>query len=542
MKIVSLIFSFLLFLGFAVQATPLLYSITPVNSSYTYGKDTDIFSTKIIEPDLNVSTAFLHIRVDDPTSTWSNISMSSSCVSSISDWSCNTTVSGLSSLLGDGNTLLYFFDAYANDGSYGSNGTADGPNRVKIDRRVPTINFTNPINNSYVGNGNLTIKIKIVDVFSGLNVSSVGYSFDNSTWLTTSNDGSIFSSQLWDITTYSNNQTVSIYAKAADNLGNANYKYINVTIDNEVPRLIVLLPTANQILYDSAGFSFSAEDSYSGLDNTTTIFNLAGASNKFVCNGTDYKLSCSFNFNTKNVSDGPYNLIFSISDRASNLVQNSTSVIIDNNPPTLSITSPSNNAEVNGVVSLTTSATDAGVGVSNVSFRWENSSTTGNWSLLSCSGNVRSVSCSGSWNSTDYSDGIYTIRFSANDSLSRQTISGVTVRVNSTAQSSTGSSTTGSSTTGNTSSGSGTTSTTLIGSPLATTTTAISKPASGNNTITQIVNEVMEEWQIIVKKNWIPLVVVIAIAVAIILVYLLWPKKTPVYPGYKPKKSFKRPF
>jgi hypothetical protein len=295
-------------------------------------------------------------------------------------------------------------------------------------------------------------------------------------------------------------------------------------------------------LYDRVDFSSSAEDSYSGLDNTTAIFNISGASNKFVCNGTDYKLSCSFNFNTKNVSDGPYNLIFSISDRASNLVQNSTSVIIDNNPPTLSITSPSNNAEVNGVVSLTTSAADAGVGVSNVSFRWENSSTTGNWSLLSCSGNVRSVSCSGSWNSTDYSDGIYTIRFSANDSLSRQTISGVTVRVNSTAQPSSGSSTTGSSSTGNTSSGTsggGTTSTTLIGSPLKT--TIISKSASGNNTITQIVNDVLEEWQIIVKKNWIPLVIVIAIAVAIVLVYLLWPKKTPVYPGYKPKKSFKWP-
>jgi hypothetical protein len=536
MKIILLVFSFLFFLGFLAQATPLLHDITPVNNSYSYGRDTDIFSTKITESDLNVSSAYLHIRVDDPTSLWSNISMSSNCVSSSSEWSCNTTVSGLSALLGDGNTLLYFFDAYANDGSYDSSGTADGPNRVKIDRRGPTINFTNPTNNSYVGNGNLTIKIKIEDSLSGVNSSSVGYSFDNSTWFSTSQDGSIFSSsQLWDITSYSNNQTVTIYAKAFDNLGNANYKYINVTVDNEVPRMIVLMPAANQILYDSAYFSFSAEDSYSGLDNTTATFNIAGASSKFVCNGTDYKLSCSFNFNTKNVSDGPYNVTFSIKDRANNLAQNSTPVIVDNNPPTLSITSPSNNAEVSGVVTLTASVTDAGTGVNNVSFRWESGSTTGNWSLLYCAGNLRSVSCSGYWNSTGFSDGIYTLRFSANDSLSRQTITGVTVRVKNAVQTSTSGSSTN-----NTVSGSETTSTTLTESGLVTTTT-LSNSASGTSAITKKIVDIFEEWQIFAKKNWVPTVVVIAIAVAIILVYFFWPKKTSVYLGYKPKKSFKLP-
>jgi len=545
MRIIAFIFSFLLFFGFAAQAAPVLFNITPVNNSYTYGKDTDIFSTKIIESGLNVSTVYLHIRVEDPTSIWSNISMSSTCVNtSASDWRCNATVTGLSALAGDGNTMLYFFDAYDNSGTYGSNGTADGPNRAKIDRRGPTINFTNPANQSYTSGNSVTIRLSVVDELSGINLSSVNYSFDNSSWYSTSQSSNIFSSlQGWDTTTYTNNQTVAIYAKAVDLLGNANYKYINVTIDNEVPRLRITLPTSNQTLYGTVVFSFTAEDTYAGLDNSTAAFTFAGSNTSLACTGTDYILNCSKNFITSSVADSPYNLTYSIKDKAGNLAQNNTSIIIDNNPPTLSITSPSNNAEVNGVVSLTASATDAGVGVSNVSFRWENSSTTGNWSLLSCSGNVRSVSCSGSWNSTDYSDGIYTIRFSANDSLSRQTISGVTVRVNSTAQPSAGSSTTGSSTTDNTSSGTsggGTTSTTLIGSPL--TTTTISKSASGNNTITQIVNEVLEEWQIIVKKNWIPIVIVITIAVAIALVYLLWPKKTPVYPGYKPKKSFKQPF
>jgi hypothetical protein len=300
--------------------------------------------------------------------------------------------------------------------------------------------------------------------------------------------------------------------------------------------MVVLLPAANQILYDSAYFSFSAEDSYSGLDNTTATFNIAGASSKFVCNGTDYKLSCSFNFNTKNVSDGPYNINFSIKDRASNLAQNITPVIVDNNPPTLSVTSPSDNAEVSGIVTLTASVTDAGTGVNNVSFRWESGSTTGNWSLLSCAGNIRSVSCSGYWNSTGLSDGIYTLRFSANDSLSRQTITGVTVRVKNAVQASASGSSTN-----NTVSGSETTSTTLTESASVTTTT-LSSPASGTSAITKKIIDIFEEWTLAVKKNWAPIVVVIVIVVAIILVYFFWPKKTSVYPGYKPKKSFKLPF
>jgi hypothetical protein len=535
MKIIASGFSFLLFLGFIAAAALSLFDITPTNNSYIYGRDTDIFSTKINELNLNVSTAYLHIRVQDPTSTWSNISMSARCYNtSLSDWNCNATVTDLGALAADGNFLIYYFDAYDNNGVYGSNGTADGPNRARIDRRGPSIIFTNPANQSYANSNNVTIKISIVDEFSGVNASTANYSFDNSSWLPTSRSANIFSSsQLWDTTTYSNNQTVALYAKAVDILGNVNYTYINATIDNEVPRLVVSSPTANQTLYDTVSLVFTAEDSYSGPDKTTAAFTLGGTNGIFVCTGTNYSLNCSTNLNTKSFNDGPYNLTYSIRDRAGNLAQNTTPIIIDNQPPVISITNPVNNAEVKGIVTVNVSVTDSGIGVSNVSFRWENSSSLGNWSMLTCSGSIRSVSCSGTWNSSNYTDGIYSIRFKAYDSISRQTIGGVTVKVNNLI--------TSTSTTSPTPSGPTTTSPAPSGS--ATTIITETTTTTPKNPVAEIISRWVSPENInkflstpSTSRN-LSLVAIVSIVVAIILVFFFWPKKTSVYPGYKPKES-----
>lgn len=523
MKFVAFAIFFLFYLGFIVAAAPSFFSVTPTNNSYTRGTDSDIFSTSITDSNLNASTVYLHVRVEDPTSVWSNISMSSNCYNtSSSDWNCNTSVPGLSALARDGNFLLFYFDAYSNNGGYGNNGTAEGPNRVRIDRSGPIINFTNPVNNSYTS-GNLTIKMYVADEISGTNASTANYSFDNSSWLPTSKTGSIFTAlQQLDTTVYTNNQTITIYAKAADNLGNINYRNINATIDNEIPRLTVLSPTNNQALYDDILLSFSSEESYSGLDNKTAICSISGSSNTLSCNGTDYKLNCSATFNTKSVNDNPYNLTCSIKDRASNLAQSNVSVVVDNQPPVISIVSPSNNAQISGIVTLNTTTTDAGIGVSNVSYRLENTSTSGNWALLTCSGSLRSTSCSGTWNSNNYANGIYTIRFNAYDLLSRQATDGVTVRLSHLSN--------------------------MTTTTTATTTTIVTTTTIANQTITDSIKDFLSK---ITKgilpsptntgtseKSWLPIIVVIVIVLAIVLVYFFWPKQTSVYPGYKPKKSF----
>jgi len=532
MRIIAFIFSFLLFFGFAAQAAPVLFDITPVNNSYIYGRDTDIFSTKVTESSLNVSSVYLHIRVEDPTSIWSNISMSSTCVNtSVSDWRCNATVTGLSALAGDGNTLLYFFDTYDNSGIYGSNGTAYGPNRAKIDRRGPTINFTNPINNSYIGGNNVIIKLYIYDELSGINTSTanyslVNYSLDNSSWLPTAQGGNYFTAlQPWDTTAYSNNQSVFLYAKAADILGNTNYNYINVTIDNEIPRLRILTPASNQTLYDTVVFSFTAEDTYSGLDNSTAAFTLTGPNTSLACTGTEYILNCSKNFITSSVTDSPYNLTFSIKDKAGNLAQNNTSIIIDNQAPVISITSPTSNAEVSGVLSLNATVTDSGVGVHNTSFRWETTSSSGNWTLLNCSGTARSLSCSGTWNSRDYSEGIYTLRLKSYDSLFREATSGVTIKAVKAAVTTTTLSSSSASTTSTTPSGMQTT-----------TSTTISKKGTASE-ILKVPAEILKKGISAIKNNWLP-VAIVAIVAVIVLVYFFWPKKASAYPGYKPKRSF----
>lgn len=507
MRIIVATVSFLFCFAFAVTATPVIFTVSPVNNSYIFGYDTDVFSAKIIDSDLNVSTAYFHIKVEGP-SVWSNIPMSANCYnSSLSDWSCNGTVPGLGALGKDGSFFFYYFDAYSINGDYGNNGTADVnfTNRVRIDRSAPRTDFENPINQSYVSGKNVTIKLFVADDYSGIDPFTINYSFDSFTWLPTftyAND--TFISSMWDTTSYSNNQSVTIYTKAADNLGNKNYTYINVSIDNEIPRLYISFPSSNQTLFSNVPLFFSAEDTYSGLDNATATFAFDGSARSLKCTGSIYSYNCSTNFDTNLINDNTYNLTYSIKDKAGNLAQNSTPVIIDNLPPVILVSSPANNAVVSGAVVVNASITDAGTGVSNASFRWENSNSSGDWVLLNCSGGSRSLSCSATWNSAEFLNNIYTIKLQAYDGLSKRSVSGVTITVNNSAEQTT------------------------------TTETTTTAPVISPTTTISAENSSPTQWLL---KNWLfILVVIIIVIVASFLIYLFRPKKVPpAYPGYQPE-------
>lgn len=403
-------------------ATPSFFGLASQNNTHVFGKDSDVFSINITEANLNVSSVAHHIRVYEPGSDWYNTT--STCFnSSLSEWFCNNTVFGFGSLASDGKSFIYYYDAYDSSRTY---------NRseyffVVIDRSSPIIKFLNPLNATYVG-GLVNVKIDVTDIYSGVNDSTVQYSFDNSVWSLANHTGNYYNAT-WNVSSLASNQNVTIYAKASDKLGNVNSTYINVSIDNEAPKIFVVQPTLNQILNGTAVLQVNVTDQYSGADNSSVYFNLSTILKSFDCSGAQ-DLSCAASLSSSSVADGLHTIYFHAKDKASNSAQNSTNVTVDNLPPSISIITPQKNSAVYGTIQINATVTDAGVGTDAVAYRWESSSKTGNWTRMDCTGNVTSYSCNASWGTRDVSDGNYVIRINATDKLGHYSESSVQFLIN----------------------------------------------------------------------------------------------------------------
>ena len=415
--LISIAFAFIL--SSNAMAAPSFSNPLPTNGSYVFGRDTDLFSVNITDALLNTATAKFHIRVDDPTSIWANVSLSCSN-STLSSWNCNTTVSGLSALVKDGDTLLYYFDAYNTNNEYGSLASISDPVKVIVDRSFPRISILSPNNNTYA-RGNITVVIDTSDKFSGVNSSAVKYSLDNVTfnYTTTLSDGKYYSTSPLDTATWTNNQTVRIHAIASDLVENKNYSSATIFIDNEKPTMSSLSPASNQVLTGTYVFYFNAEDAHSGLNHSTASFQLAGANNSMNC----FSSACNKSFDTKAVADGSHSLNFFIRDNATNIANSSVNIIIDNLPPSISITSPSGGQTVQGNILVAATVTDAGIGVKFVQFKWQQSSSSGNWVNMQCSGN----SCTYTFDTSSLS-GEFDIVVRAYDNLDQQSNSSVKVK------------------------------------------------------------------------------------------------------------------
>jgi hypothetical protein len=415
-KKIILVILVLIFLTQAAEAAPLFSDPVPQNNSYIYGKNTDLFSVNVSEGNLNTTTVKLHARVEDPTSVWTTEDMECFLIS-LPNWFCNSTISNLESLVHDGNWLLYYFDAYDTFGGYGNLGNSSNPLRVRIDRSPPNITFIFPANESF-SSGNITIEIEVIDAYSTVNLSSVSYSFDNSTWLAvTTEDNKVFKSvEKWNTGIYSNNQTVNLYAKASDVLNNSGNVKIRTTADNELPRVFIVSPSQNQTLFGDVTIGLQAEDTYSGLEFSSINYFIQTSSGPFSCFGSIYNANCTTSLATRFVQDGYHQLIFKVLDRAKNERTNSTFVVIDNLPPQVKILSPSPASTVSGNVNVSASVKDDGVGVANVSFRIESDGAAGDWEKMYCVGDY----CSVLWNSTVFVDGTYNLRVYSMDKLGRE--------------------------------------------------------------------------------------------------------------------------
>jgi len=477
-------------------ATPTLTG--PQNNTYVFGRDADVFSINITETDLNTSSVMHHIRVYEAGSTWFNATPA--CFSlSASEWLCNNTVTGFGSLASDGKVFIYFYDAYDSSGNYGSSGNYF----VIIDRSPPMIRFVKPLNAGYVG-GLVNMTIEAADSYSGVNSSTVKYSLDNSAWTAINPAGSYYNAS-WDASSFANNQSVTIYANASDVLGNTNSTYINVFIDNEAPKVFIILPTPSQVLSGAASLKAEVTDQYSGGDNSSVIFSVGDASGSFNCAGTQ-TLNCTASFVSSNAADGSRTIYFFAKDKAGNSAQNSTTVTVDNLPPSVTIINPQKNSVQRGTVRVNATVVDAGVGTNTVTYKWESSSKTGSWTDMSCTGSAASYICTADWSTSALSDGNYVIKVNATDSLSHSSESSVSFLLDNS----------GSATTSVSGSGSGSQTTVAAG---ATTTT------STPQTVSQTVSDALKKiFNVVILPEYLkerPQLIVLIIAIVAITVLVV---------------------
>jgi hypothetical protein len=277
----------------------------------------------------------------------------------------------------------------------------------------PTVSVTAPANNATVS-GNISVTANADD---NVGVSKVEF-YEDGALLSATNIAPY--SYSWNSTTVTDG-THTLYAKAYDAAGNIKQSS-NVTVtvrnDNTPPTVSISSPSNSAIVSGTVSVTTSASD------------NIGVSKVEFYVNGalqsTDTTSPYTFSWNTTSVANGSYTLSAKAYDAANNVGSSSSVTVTVNNPdttvPTASISSPSNNATINGTVSVTATASD-NVGVAKVEF----------YVNASLQATDTSSPYSFSWNTTSVANGSYTLSAKAYDAASNVGSSAnVSVTVNNT--------------------------------------------------------------------------------------------------------------
>jgi chitinase len=186
--------------------------------------------------------------------------------------------------------------------------------------------------------------------------------------------------------------------------------YNNSGIESEFSNIVKIPESAPPVV----SITFPANNATLGGTVSVTAVasdNVGVTKVEFYANGTlqatDTSTPYVYSWNTSSSAAGSYTLMAKAYDAAGNVGQSgniSVTVVKDSTPPSVSLTSPKNNAKVSGMVAITASASD-NIGVAKVEFYV-------NKGLISAS-NVAPYSCN--WETRSLADGKYTLSAKAYD-------------------------------------------------------------------------------------------------------------------------------
>jgi hypothetical protein len=413
---------FFLFLPLPVLAIPQFSNPIPKNGVYITGGAEYLFSINIKEENLNVSSVKLNIGSSDD---WpSNIGiLQMNCFNfSLSDWICNKTV--LIAVAESGTKEFFFFEASDLSGNYNSLGNLTYPLEVIIDRTPPTISPYGFKNMSYIST-NKPIRVRVEDLYSGVNVSSVfslvGWFYGNETWNSTwkpmiyENETGLFRAD-WDTSQLPNNSSWFFYVNASDNVGNINVTNLGIVlIDNEYPQIEIISPTQNQKVFGSLELKVFVKDVYSGVGSVFYNITSEFFSGSLSCLDSLHESNCSALFDTTKVSDGVHIINFIASDNTGNQVNKSVEIEVNNLYPVITLVTPQNNSYVHGLVDINVSVKNARQ-IIDANIQFENLGISEQKTLY-----CQNFSCFYKWNTNEEKDGDYIIRIKVTNEVNYQT-------------------------------------------------------------------------------------------------------------------------
>lgn len=298
-----------------------------------------------------------------------------------------------------------------------------------VDNADPTVQIVQPGDGDYLRGTLNEMRLNCADQGSGITGSAANpqYSVDGGAWANLSYDpqaGYNYTANLNTSLFIDGNHTLEF--QVTDNAGNSATTSTKVVVDNTAPSACSLFdPVANQYVEGSLTVKVSAADAI-GMASVNLNFggNLAGLGDQ----SAGYDASSGywqFVVNTKAYSDGSASVAPTAFDLAGNdRGQAATTFVIDNNPPTLSLTGPANNTFLAGnAVSVSATASDL-AGCLTVRYKIDG----GPWTAMA----LAAGSYTAAWDSTAVTEGAHTITVRATDGAGHNTDQTVDVIVDNT--------------------------------------------------------------------------------------------------------------
>lgn len=205
---------------------------------------------------------------------------------------------------------------------------------------------------------------------------------------------------------------------ATDGAGNTGTTVVaSRRVDNTAPTVTLTDPGA--ALGGSVTLSSTAADSGAGVSSVRYEYRTSPSGSwTTACTASSAPFSCSWS--TTGVADGSYDLRATATDAAGNATTSAvvSARTVDNGAPTgVTLTNPG--TPLQGTVTLSGGASDAGSGVASVRFQYAPAGTS-SWTDA-CVATTPSYSCS--WNTTGASDALYDMRALATDRAGNTTAS-----------------------------------------------------------------------------------------------------------------------
>lgn len=230
---------------------------------------------------------------------------------------------------------------------------------VTVDNTAPTVALTAPANGALVAGAAVIVSATASD---NIAVSKVDFYRDGNILLGTATAAPYNFS--WNSTT-AGNGAHTLFAVATDTAGNSTNSAVqNVTVDNLSPTVSLTAPANGSVVSGSAV-----------VVSATASDNVAMSKVEFyldsnVLLGSDTSAPYSLNWNSTTFPSGAHTLSAVAIDTAGNRTTSaSVSITLDNLAPTVTITSPLNNATINknSTVTIAANASD-NIGVTKVEF------------------------------------------------------------------------------------------------------------------------------------------------------------------------------